>query len=258
MTKFLYGQPVAEKILKTIPRGPKEPFLAIIVVGKDRESQVYIREKQKKARDLKIKTKLYRFDANINQSILIDVIEKLNQDQKVDGILVQLPLPQTLNANAVIEAVDLKKDVDGLRKNSPYPPTCATAIVKILSHYKINLQEKKIVIVGVGRLVGQPLYKIFRKKNYRVVLIRSREPKSVEIIKNADVVVGAARRKNFISPKMIKSGAVVIDAASNCQNEAIKKAGSATPKYGGVGPVTVAVLLKNVAKARGLDPHTNV
>lgn len=259
MTVLIDGRKIAEEVLKPvekeIARLTKEqivPHLAIILVGDDAESIIYIKEKQKKAKELGIKTSLLKLKKNISQEEIISQIEKLNQDKNISGILLQLPLPKSFDTDRIIQSIDKKKDVDGLRQNSPYPMPCVSAILKILAKEKINLKNKKIVIVGIGRLVGKPLFKIFKKRRYNIILISSQDKNLPKLVKSADILICASKNKNIIEKEMIKRGTVIIDAACNVKMEAIKNALCITPQIGGVGPVTVAILLQNVVKAAGV------
>jgi len=254
--KIIDGRKIAQEITKPLKKeiqflGQKGiiPQLAIILVGADPESLIYIKEKEKTAKKLGIKTKLFKFSENISLAEIQDLIFKLNKNKQISGILVQLPLPKNLDTEKVLGRIALKKDVDGLLSNSPYSPPCATAILMILRKYKINLANKKIVIVGIGRLVGRPLYKILKEKKYNPTLISSRQSDFIEKVKNADILICASRKKNLIGQKMIKKEVVIIDAACNVKKDARLRASYLTPKIGGVGPVTVSLLIKNVVRA---------
>jgi methylenetetrahydrofolate dehydrogenase (NADP+)/methenyltetrahydrofolate cyclohydrolase len=257
MAILLDGKKVAEKILKPVRKEILKlkkkgivPFLSIILVGKeDPNSLTYIREKRKKAREIGVLVKVYKFDKEIQADEIKKLITKLNKNPSIHGILVQLPLPKNLDTEAILQTIDPKKDVDGLLPSSPYQPACASGILKILSFYKIPVKNKKVIIVGAGRIIGQPLFKLMKNKGIDVTLIESKTKNLESKTKKADILIGATPIKNIIKSSMVKKGTVVIDAAKNVQKDVKKIASYLTPKIGGVGPTTVAELLKNVVKA---------
>ncbi|MCX6806621.1 MAG: bifunctional 5,10-methylenetetrahydrofolate dehydrogenase/5,10-methenyltetrahydrofolate cyclohydrolase [Candidatus Berkelbacteria bacterium] len=251
------GYKVAEKILKPVRAEILDlkkkriiPGLAIIVIG-DQDSQtfIYVREKKKKAKEIGIRTKVFKLSQGVKFKEVKDLIESLNKNPKISGILVQLPIPKHLDIEKVLNLVNLKKDVDGLAKHSPYISACASGISEILSFYHIDLKNKKVAIVGAGRIVGAPLNKMLKKQNVNVVVYSTKTSNLKSLTRKADVLIGAASTQNFIGQEMVKNGAVIIDAAKNFKEDVKDKASFLTPKVGGVGPVTVASLLKNVAKA---------
>jgi len=257
---IVQGKKIAEEILASLKKELFKlsqqnitPRLAIILVGYDQESLIYVREKQRKAREIGIDTILFHYQSDISQDQLIKKIRQLNRNPGISGILLQLPLPPSLDTDKIIASIAINKDVDGLRTSSPFPMPCVSAILEILSREKITLKGKKIVIVGIGRLVGRPLFQILQKKQLNVQLISSKDKHLSEITSEADILICASKNKNIIKKGMVKKGAVVIDAACNVTKEAAFCASCVTPQIGGVGPVTVALLLKNVIAAAGLD-----
>ncbi len=256
--KAINGRKIAEEVLRPVKKeiarltkGQIVPHLAIILVGNDAESIIYIKEKQKKAKELGVKITLFQYKEKSRHEEIVAQIAKLNQDKNISGILLQLPLPKSFDTDKIINSIDPKKDVDGLRPNSPYPMPCVSAILKILAKEKIGLKNKKIVIIGIGRLVGKPLFKIFKERKYNVSLISSQDKNLPKLVKSADILICASKNKNIIKKGMIKEGAVVIDAACNVKTDAIKNALCITPQIGGVGPITVAILLQNVVASVG-------
>jgi len=250
MAQILDGKKVAREILKPIKKG-LAPTLAIILVGKEPKSLIYVREKRKKAKEIGIKTLLFKFKKEAKESQIKNLIKKLNQDPKVHGILVELPLASPLNPEAILKIIDPKKEVDGLTSRSPYPPACASGIMKLLSFYKIQVKDKKVVILGKGRVVGRPLSKLMKKAGAKVTLCDEETKNLKSKTKKAEILIGATPIEDIIKPEMVKKGAVVIDASRNVREDVKKVASYLTPKIGGVGPVTVAMLLKNLIEAAG-------
>ena len=253
---LINGYKVAKEILQPARREILDlkkrdiiPFLAIIMAGDDKESSIYIGEKAKKAKEFGVKTQIFRLKSKTTTAELKKIITKLNYDKKISGILVQLPLPKQINIDEILNTILPEKEVDGITPTSPYSPACATGIMKILAYYKIDPKEKKVVIVGRGRIVGRPLFVLMQKAAAHVVCISPKDENLVKLLNGADIVVGAANLRDFIKKDMIKKGAVVIDAAKNVNNDVAEVARYLTPRIGGVGPVTVAMLLKNVVDA---------
>lgn len=253
MTVILDGLKVAEEILKPVKKDILDlkqkgiiPYLAVILIGEeDPQSVIYIREKRRKAKEIGIKVKVYKLKQETKFEEIRDLIENLNQDLKISGIIIQLPMPKHLNTDQVLSLINPKKDVDSLIPVSPYTPTCAGGIMEILKFYHLPVRNQKVIILGAGRLVGQPLFKLMEEAEAKVIFGELKDAKS------ADILVGATPLKNIIKLKMVKKGAVVIDAAQNVSPEVKRVAGFVTPKFGGVGPVTVSMLLKNVVVAAG-------
>lgn len=256
MTKILFGDKVASKILREtqediikLKKKKVTPALDVILAGQDPESLIYVREKKKKAIKLGIKFKLHRLPVDIKEKKIIELIKKLNQEPRISGILVQLPLPGHLDPDKILETVKSQKEIDGITLNSPYPAACAQGILEILSFYKIPFLDKKIVILGAGRIIGRPLFRLFKKQAADVTVCDEKTKNITALTKKADILIGAMPVKDFVGKDMVKIGAVVIDAAKNIKKEVKDVAGYLTPQIGGVGPVTVAQLLKNVVTA---------
>lgn len=276
MSKILDGVLVAEKIntktkktlLELAAKGIK-PKLAVVLVGDDPASKLYVSIKEKKAKDLGIITENIHLAENITTYEVIATIEKLNNDKMTDAILVQLPLPKDINTNKVLDVISPKKDVDGLCPENlgkllldePYviPPTPA-GILSLLDHYKIDLNGKHVVIVGYGKLVGKPLAAMMSLSNRMATLTvcNHKTENLSEYTKKADVLVSATGSAKLIKGNMIKKDAVVIDAGTtkvggkivgDVDFEELKdKASYITPSKGGIGPVTVAKMLENVVE----------
>lgn len=257
MTTIMDGKQVAEEILKPVRTKVLElkkrgifPCLAIILVGNNPDSMIYIKQKIKKAKEIGIEIKLFHCQDHFTEDEVKALIDRLNFNSKIHGILLQLPLPSNFDTEAIIQRIMPKKDVDGLTSNSPFSPACAAGIMKILSFYKIDVKNKKVVILGAGRLVGRPVFKLMQQAGAQVVFA---DIKDLQLIQSADILIGALPCKNVIRPNMVKKGAVVIDASCNVAEGVEKVAGYLTPRIGGVGPTTVAMLLKNVVEAAGID-----
>lgn len=257
---ILYGKPVAEKIYEKIEaeiKGFREkPLLAIILVGNDPASLAYVHLKERIAQKLGLGFKLYHFTETASQKELEDLIHTLNIDELVSGIVVQLPLPKNIDTEKIIGLVDKNKDIDGFLGKFPAPT--AQAILDILDYYHIDLSQKKIVIVGHGRLVGAPLEKMLKNKNIDTIICDSRTQNLKDQTMKADVLISATGVPGLILPEMLRSDTIVIDAGSSEANgkmvgdissEVYEKIQNYTPNPGGVGPVTVAELFLNLIRA---------
>lgn len=254
------------KSIKAI-KSKKPPKLAVIFVGADKPSQTYINKKRLACKKVGIDFELYKFPIDITQEQLLNELAKIQTDPYLTGLIVQLPIPKHLHIQTILDAVDPKFDVDCLNSQylttlQPYnlatsilPPTPA-AILEVLRTLKINLRNKNIVIVGHGRLVGKPLAEIFRAMKIEPVICDKNTPNIPEKCKQADIIITATGQKDLIRGNMVKDGVIVIDAGVCFENkkmfgdinfEEVKRVASAvTPTPGGVGPITVAMLLKNV------------
>lgn len=251
---ILAGKPVAEKIYQSF--GTVEASLAVFLVGDDPASLAYVRVKEKRAQNLGIHFKLYSFQKIVSESKVIELIEELNLDDDINGIIVQLPLPEEFDVDKVLKKISPEKDIDGFFSEKFTPPT-ALAIMEILNYYHIELTGKKVVIVGFGRLVGKPLAKLLEKQGIKPFICTSNSDIASET-GDADVIISATGMPNLIKPEMIKDGAVVIDAGTaeshgkihgDVDPAVFAKVFAYTPTPGGVGPVTVACLMKNLVEA---------
>uniref|UniRef100_A0A7V3JAB1 Bifunctional protein FolD n=1 Tax=candidate division CPR3 bacterium TaxID=2268181 RepID=A0A7V3JAB1_UNCC3 len=253
MAILLDGRKVAEAILRPVRQQVLDlkkkkivPCLAIILVGEEPESLIYIRQKVKKAEEIGVRVRVFKFSEQTTETEIEKLLEKLNKNPKIHGIMVQLPLPSHLNPDEILSAIVPEKDVDGLTPHSFYPPACAAGIMKILEFYRLSVNNKKVVILGYGRVVGKPLFKLMKEAGAKVA---TADIKDVDVLRSADVLVGALPIKDVIKPEMVKRGVIVIDAAKNVSVGVEKVASYLTPKIGGVGPMTVAMLLKNLVRA---------
>ncbi len=250
------------------------PCLATILIGDDPASATYVRNKHKACEEVGIITKDHKLDANTTQAQLNDIIENLNKDSVVHGILIQLPLPKQLDEFVTTSRISPLKDVDGLTphntgllamKKAALVACTPSGIMEMFDYHEIDLDGKNIVLINRSNLVGKPLYHLLLEKNATVMACHSRTKNLTELCQSADVVITAVgdRNKFTLTPEMIKEGAVVIDVAISRFQEKlvgdsdfeqiIEKASFATPVPGGVGPMTVAMLLKNTITAASLS-----
>ncbi len=267
--KIIDGKKIRNKILISIKKEvaslPFQPIFCDVLVGNDKASAQYVQMKKNRAEEVGIKFHSAKFLAAIKTEDLIKEIKKLNRLPNMCGIIVQLPLPQKLNQNKILNAIDSSLDVDCLGKiasekfygglTSVCPPA-ALACIKLLDFSGVSLKNKKIVVLGQGKLVGKPVSALLKFRGLKSVAISSKSKNKKEIIKEADVIISGIGKGKFITGDMIKKGAVLIDAGTSESKgsvvgdidfESVKdKAGFISPVPGGVGPVTVAMLLNNV------------
>ena len=268
---------VKERVKKAVEELKKqgiEPCLATILVGDNPASATYVRNKHKACEQVGILTKDLTPSATISQSEINETIDSLNKDHSIHGILVQLPLPQQLNEFETISRISPIKDVDGLTPHNMGLLSMGKAVLKactpsgiieMFDYYNIDLSGKNVVLINRSNLIGKPLYHLLLEKNATVITCHSKTKNLKEISKSADIVITAVgdRTKFVLTADMIKEGAVVIDVAiSKIEEklvgdidfeEIIKKASYVSPVPGGVGPMTVAMLLKNTVTAASLS-----
>ncbi len=276
----LDGVVVAEKIKESVNKAVihlknngVEPCLATILLGDDAASATYVRNKHKACSDVGITTRDHRLPASTTKTDLENMINELNSDSMVHGILVQLPLPDGINDFATTARISPLKDVDGLTPynvgltaygKSALAPCTPTGIMEILNYYKIDVSGMNAVVINRGALVGKPIQNMLLSKNATVSMCHSKTRDLTSYTSRADIIVTAVgnREKFELKPEMIKEGAVIIDVAITRYNGAlagdcdyekiIQKASHLTPVPGGVGPMTVAMLLKNTITAASL------
>jgi len=254
------------------------PGLAVVLVGEDPASQVYVRSKTRTFKKLDLFTQTYRLPKDTSQDELLGLIKELNNDNSYHGILVQLPLPKDIESDKVINAIDPKKDVDGFHPENAgllaigrprFIPCTPKGIMRILEQYKINLNGKHVVVVGRSNIVGRPISILTSMKmdgaNATTTICHSGTPNIQYHTKTADVIIVALGVPSFLDQEMIKKDAVVIDVGINridADNQKgyklvgdadwqsiEKKASAATPVPGGVGPMTIAMLVENTVEA---------
>ena len=245
------------------------PGLAVIIVGDDPASRVYVNNKKKACEQIGVYSEEYALPAQTTEKELLDLIAKLNNDKKINGILVQLPVPKHINEETIINAIDPKKDVDAFHPvnvgkimvgNFDFVPCTPAGVMELINESGIDVEGKECVVVGRSNIVGKPQAMLLLHKNATVTICHSRTKNLAEKTRQADILVAAVGIPEFIKGDMIKPGAVVIDVGINrvadkklvgdVDFEACEKIASAiTPVPGGVGPMTIAMLMKNTVKA---------
>ena len=268
---------VKDRVRKAVQELKSEgivPCLATILVGENPASVTYVKNKQKACTDAGIITKDHRLPESFSQQEMNSLVDLLNKDDSVHGILIQLPLPKQLDEFSTISRISPIKDVDGLTPysigllssgNAIIKPCTPSGIMEMFDYYKIDLTGKHAVIINRSNLVGKPLYHLLLEKNATVTTCHSKTENLKEHCQKADIVITAVgdRTRFVLTADMIKEGAVVIDVGISRQNEKIvgdanydeifRKASFATPVPGGVGPMTVAMLLKNTVTAASIS-----
>ena len=279
MAEILDGKALAKKIRKELKLEVEDlkkrgvnPKLAVIMVGDNNASQVYVRNKSKACEKVGIEFEEFLFNKDTSEEELINTIDRLNKDDKINGILLQSPVPKHINIQKAFEKISPSKDVDGFNAvnvgklatgQDAFISCTPYGIVKILEEYEIETEGKNAVILGRSNIVGKPMIQCMLNKNATVTVCHSRTKNIGEIIKNADILIAAIGKPKFVTADMVKSGAVVIDVGINrledgslCGDVDFEKvckiASYITPVPGGVGPMTIAMLLNNVVKAAKL------
>lgn len=270
--KILDGKLVKTEILKNLKKEveklERKPGLAVIQVGDDSASKVYVAQKEKMAKELGYKFKHIKLDKEVSQEELEATVKKINSDKTIDGLLVQMPLPKHLDSRKVQNLIKEDKDIDGLcdinagkltHNVDCLMPCTPKGIMDILKHYKIDVEGKNVVIVGRSDLVGKPLASMMLNAHATVTLCHSRTKNLASITKKADILVAAVGKRGIITKEMVKHKTIVIDVGINRVDGKIygdvdfdsvkEKASYITPVPGGVGQMTVAELGENVLKA---------
>jgi methylenetetrahydrofolate dehydrogenase (NADP+)/methenyltetrahydrofolate cyclohydrolase len=274
---IVIAQSVKDRVKKAVEELKAQsinPCLATILIGDNPASATYVKNKHKACEEVGIITKDHKLDANISQTRLDEIIENLNKDSSVHGILVQLPLPEQLDEFITTSQISPLKDVDGLTphnagllsmKKAMLVACTPSGIMEMFEYHGIDLEGKNIVLINRSNLVGKPLYHLLLEKNATVMACHSKTKNLTQLCQAADIIITAVgdRNKFTLTPEMIKEGAIVIDVAisrfqeklvgDSDYNEIIQKASFATPVPGGVGPMTVAMLLKNTITAASLS-----
>ena len=280
MAKLLMGKEVSDRIKNEMKEQVKElkakginPGLAVILVGEDPASKVYVSNKKKACEYIGINSFEYKLPEETTEGELIELIKKLNNDNAVSGILCQLPVPKHINEEAIINAIDPKKDVDAFHPinvgkimtgNYDFVPCTPAGVMELIKESGIDVCGKECVVVGRSNIVGKPMSMLLLHQNGTVTVCHSRTKDLKEKTKSADILVAAVGIPNFITGDMIKEGAVVIDVGINriapktlvgdVDFETAKEvAGAITPVPGGVGPMTIAMLMKNTLKAAEIN-----
>lgn len=276
MAKILSGKEVSARIKADLAQEVENlknkgiyPGLAVVIVGDDPASRVYVNSKKKNCEELGIYSEEHALSADTSEEELLSLIDELNKKKEINGILVQLPLPKQINEEKIINAIDPKKDVDAFHPvnvgkimvgNYDFVPCTPAGVMELIKESGIEISGKECVVVGRSNIVGKPQAMLLLHQNGTVTICHSRTKNLKEAVKRADILVAAVGKPNFITGDMIKEGAVVIDVGINRIAEkklvgdvdfesAEKVASAITPVPGGVGPMTIAMLMKNTVKA---------
>lgn len=245
------------------------PKLAVIMVGNDKASAVYVKNKSKACNEIGIEYEEFLLKEETTMDELLDLIQKLNEDESIDGILLQSPIPKHLDINEAFRTINPKKDVDGfhpvnvgkLSLNQDCFVSCTPyGIIKMLEAYHIQIEGANAVVIGRSNIVGKPLLQCLLNKNATVTICHSKTKNLEEVTKRADILIAAIGKPEFVTKDMVKEGAAVIDVGINRTeegklvgdvkfDEVSEKASYITPVPGGVGPMTIAMLMTNVVKA---------
>jgi len=266
-TSSVMLQNLKTEIQKYLQEGKRAPRIDILLVGDDYASQMYVNMKEKKALDLGILVNIHTFDKEISQDQLIKLIKQLNSNSEVDGIMVQLPMPEHINESEVLESILPSKDVDGLTStnlgklfkndSSAIAPATAKGVIKILEKYNIKIEGKNAVVIGRGDISGLPIAAMLQNRNATVTICHSHTQELKEICMRGDILVSSIGRPEYIDEQYVKKGSIVIDVGTNRNSEgklvgdvnfnSVKDiAGYITPVPGGVGPMTIACLFDNL------------
>ncbi|CAM2809246.1 bifunctional methylenetetrahydrofolate dehydrogenase/methenyltetrahydrofolate cyclohydrolase FolD [Paenibacillus sediminis] len=245
------------------------PGLAVVLVGEDPASQVYVRNKEKACHDLGYYSEVHRLPASTSQEELLALVHKLNEQQNINGILVQLPLPKHIDEKAIIDAIAVEKDVDGFHPvnvgnlvigDDSLLPCTPAGVIELIKRAGIEIAGKHAVVIGRSNIVGKPVSLLLQRENATVTMCHSRTTNMAELARQADILVVAIGKANFIDASYVKPGAVVIDVGMNrLENgklagdvdfESVKEvSGPITPVPGGVGPMTITMLMRNTLVA---------
>lgn len=270
---------IAEEVANLISNGKKRPHLAAVLVGHDGGSETYVAAKVKACEECGFKSTLIRREADVTESELLQIVSSLNNDEDVDGFIVQLPLPRHIDEQRIIEAIDPKKDVDGFHPINVgrmsiglpcFKSATPAGIMELISRYEIPTAGKRCVVLGRSNIVGKPVATLMMQKGYpgdaTVTVVHSRSNNIKEICREADIIIAALGIPGFVTADMVKEGAVIIDVGTTRVPDSTKKSGFRlsgdvdfanvapkcsyiTPVPGGVGPMTIASLMKNTLLA---------
>ncbi len=245
------------------------PGLAVILVGEDAASQIYVRNKAKACEDVGMHSEVFRYPADVSEAEVLEKIAELNEDRRIHGILVQLPLPEQIDNQKVLEAISPLKDVDGFHKQnvgalvtgeSDFPPCTPNGVMALLDHYHVPIEGSNAVVIGRSNIVGKPMALMLLARSATVTICTSKTRDLSQFTRIADIVVAAVGKAGLVTADMIKDGAAVVDVGMNrlpdgklagdVDFNAVKdKAGFITPVPGGVGPMTITMLLANTLRS---------
>jgi len=273
---IINGKQIAEDIREGIRQEMEQlkttgfqPGLAVVLVGEDPASQVYVRHKEKACHDLGYYSEVHRLPSTTSQEELLAMVDRLNKQENINGILVQLPLPEQIEEKAIINAISPEKDVDGFHPISvgnlvigddSLLPCTPAGVIELIKHAGVEISGKHAVVIGRSNIVGKPVSLLLQRENATVTMCHSRTSNMKELAKQADILVVAIGKANFVDASYIKPGAVVIDVgvnrldngklAGDVDFESAKQvSGPITPVPGGVGPMTITMLMQNTLVA---------
>lgn len=270
------AQTIKEDLILKIKQLPSSPTLAVILVGNNPASEVYVASKEKACQETGINSKTYKLPHNSNQDDIIALIQKLNQDKTINGILVQLPLPAHLNTEEVLSSILPQKDVDGFhpinvgylqqKNKNTFIPCTPKGIIRLLQQTEINLTGLNAVIIGRSQIVGLPIAHLLLQKNCTVTIAHSKTKDLATLCRSADILVAAIGKPEYITKEYIKPNAIIIDVGINRTDTGLKGdvlfsdaseiASYITPVPKGVGPMTIAMLLENTYEAYLKQTHS--
>ncbi len=280
MAKIIDGKAVSaavkERVRDDIARDGLDIGLAVVIVGDDPASRVYVNNKKKACEFCGIKSYEYALPQDTTEAELLELIDTLNGDAKVNGILVQLPLPKQLDEKTIIEHISPVKDVDAFHEsnvgrimigNYAFLPCTPAGCMELIHSTGVDVSGKECVVIGRSNIVGKPMAMLLLHENGTVTVCHSRTKNLAEVCSRADILIAAVGRANFVTADMVKDGAVVIDVGINrlengklCGDvkfdEVSEKAGYITPVPGGVGPMTIAMLMKNTVMAKRIQSES--
>ncbi|MDQ7826858.1 MAG: bifunctional methylenetetrahydrofolate dehydrogenase/methenyltetrahydrofolate cyclohydrolase FolD [Candidatus Eremiobacteraeota bacterium] len=280
--KLLDGKAIAKELQEGIAAEVKHlsesrgivPGLHVVLAGEDPASQVYVKNKHRTCEKLGFSSVVHSLPKETGQRELLDLVRRLNEDRAVHGILVQLPLPSPLDSSEIMMAIDPRKDVDGfhpvnlgrlLMGDTPFPPCTPYGIMELLGRTGVDLKGKEAVVIGRSTIVGKPLALLLLQGHATVTICHSKTKNLEEVARRADILVAAIGKANFVTSSFVKEGAVVIDVginrladgklAGDVSFEEVRKIASwITPVPGGVGPMTIAMLMRNTLRAAQSSP----
>jgi len=275
MYKTLSGREPAAALLETakatVSSMKRKPALVIVLAGNDPASEIYVRKKMEKAMATGVLAKLEKLPESATEAEMLALVKKLNKDRNVDGFIVQAPVPKHIVYSKIVEAIDPRKDVDGWTPESMgrlflgvpgFLPATPAGVIRLLGYYGVKLAGAEAVVIGRGNVVGKPLALMLLQKDATVTICHSKTKNLAEHTKKADILISAAGSAGLVNADMVREGAYVVDVGTNKAGEktvgdvdfegVIKKA-HCTPVPGGVGPMTVAMLISNVVEAAKLQ-----
>ena len=285
MAKIIDGKAVSAKVKEQVRKEAEvlknqgiEIGLAVVIVGNNSASRVYVNNKKKACEEVGFTSYEYALPEETTEAELLELVEELNNDDKVNGILVQLPLPKQINENAIINAIRPEKDVDAFHPENvghimigdfSFLPCTPAGVMELIAETGVGVCGKNCVVIGRSNIVGKPMAMLLLHKNGTVTICHSRTKNLAEICSQADILVAAVGKAGFVTPDMVKEGAVVIDVGMNRNSEGklcgdvdyaacFDKAGYITPVPGGVGPMTIAMLMRNTLTAAKIKNNIQV